>query len=234
MLIAASVSALVFASMIAFWEYDELKRYKQEKSAMEEQLGTYRQVLYVTTEKISKGSVLTEEKVYQEIRYSDMPQDSFMQEDAFGMTLAMDVAEGTCLTVNMLCETENNMREIFLSGIELPELFQAGDRVDVRIRYHTAEDYIVLADKILLKCNPESGMVLQLTEEEILLISSALADSKEYDGTQLYAVRYPEYAATETAKVNYVARQEILMLLGREKTEGESRTALEKRLLQKQ
>ena len=75
---------------------------------------------------------------------------------------------------------------------------------------------------------------LELTEEEILLLSSAVSDSDRYKNTKLYVVEYPEYKQVETSTANYIATMEILVQLGREKTEGESRKALERRLLQEQ
>ena len=75
---------------------------------------------------------------------------------------------------------------------------------------------------------------LDLAEEEILLLASAIADSGEYEATWLYAVRYPAYGESSATQGNYIANHDVLMLLEREKTEGESRTALEMRLLQEQ
>lgn len=222
----------VIAVSAALLEYYELKNCLLEKASLEEQLGSYRHMVYVAAEKLPKGTILTEEKLYQEIRYLDLPPSELLTEEAIGKAVAIDIPEGTCLTTAMLYTAESNVREIFLSEIEIPDYVESGDRVDIRIRYKNAEEYVVLADKILVKCDPGNGMVLELTEEELLLMSSAIADNVFYDGTKLYAVRYPEYEHTEVGTVNYIANQEILALLGREKTEGESRTALERRLMQ--
>ena len=76
------------------------------------------------------------------------------------------------------------------------------------------------------------GMVLRLTEEEILLLSSAVADKDCYKGTNLYAVKYPEQEQMEEGSVNYIPNKEILGMLGLENTKGVLRTALEWRLEQ--
>jgi len=86
----------------------------------------------------------------------------------------------------------------------------------------------------VVKCESGKGMILRLTEEEILLLSSAVSDSEIYSNTRLYAVEYPEFEQLEPGNVTYIANREILSQLGREKTEGENRSALELRLLQKQ
>jgi len=127
---------------------------------------------------------------------------------------------------------KEDVRQIFVSEAELAEHLVAGNRIDVRIRYDNAEDYLILSDKMLIKCEAESGMVLELSEEEILLLSSAIADGQRYEGTRIYAVSYPENQQLEAGTVTYIANENILRMLGRETTEGESRIALEQRLKQ--
>ena len=136
------------------------------------------------------------------------------------------------VTASPIPEGED-VRQIFVAEAELAEHLETGDRIDVRIRYCNAEDYLILSDKILVKCETESGMVLELSEEEILLLSSAISDSRVYEGTKLYAVEYPENQKSEAGVVTYIANKDILLMLGRETTEGESRIALEQRLEQK-
>ena len=64
------------------------------------------------------------------------------------------------------------------------------------------------------------------------MISSAITDTELFRKTKLYVVEYPEYAGEERSPVTYIANKDVLLLLKTEKTEGESRTALEQRLLQ--
>lgn len=213
--------------------YQKLEEYQMKLDIQERQLASYQRTVYMAVENLPKGTVITEETVCQEQRYMDVPQEVFISHEAFGMALNHDVTEGTCLTVSMLSNRGEKCREVFISEVELPEFFQTGDRVDVRIRYDNAEDYTVLTDKILVKYASSEGMVLELSEEEILLLSSAISDKKEYENTRLYVVKYPENKQQESGGVTYIAKREILKLLEREKTEGESRTALEERLLQK-
>lgn len=124
----------------------------------------------------------------------------------------------------------DNVREVFISEAELAGYLESGDRIDVRIRYSNAEDYLVLADKKMIKYGTGNGMVLGLSEEEILRLSSAISDCQRYDNTKLYAVAYPESIAVETGCVTYLTNRDIQRMLGTQTTEGESRIALEERL----
>ena len=234
MLCGIVIFVMVFSVSVIIFGYREMKKSLTEKKALEEQLDSYSHMVYVTVENLTKGSIISEENLNREVRYSDIPEEEFITEQNFGMALALDVGAGTCLTNNMLYNPGHSVREVFLSEVGIPEYLQTGDRVDIRIRYENAEDYTVLADKILVECESGGGMVLELTEEEILLLSSAITDTEKYSNTWLYAVKYPEYKAMDSSIVNYIANSEILALLGKEKTKGESRTALERRLLRNQ
>ena len=222
-----------FSCVLSVYEYDGWKKCQKSVSFLEEKLKAFERTVYVTTEKLPKGTVLTQEKLDKQIRYSDYSQDVFITEDDFGKALALDVAEGTCLMELMVCHSEDNVREFFLDAVEIPEHIQKGDRVDVRIRYGNAEEYVVLADKIILDCRIGYGMVLALTEEECLLISSAISDTREFSKTRMYIVEYPEYDQKEKGQSTYLANLDVLLQLGKEKTKGESRRALEQRLMQK-
>ena len=222
----------IVVSGIAYMEYGEIKEGLHRICLLEERLKSFQREVYVAKEKMSKGTVLTEENVYRDIRYSDQLQELFTTEEELGCSLALDIPEGTCITASMLCPVEENRREVYFSEVDVPEFIKAGDRVDIRIRYGNAEDYIVLADKIIRNGYSDSGIVLELIEEELLFLSSAIADAEYFGGTKLYAVRYPEYTLLEEGRVTYIPKKEVLAILGTEKTEGESRTALEKRLMQ--
>ena len=212
--------------------YLKLEECQNKLSILEQQLDSYQRTVYSAAGNLPEGTVITEDNVLWEIRYSDVPQEEFITQESFGMAVNFDVKEGTCLTREMLSGSYGACREVFVSEVDIPSFIQTGDRVDIRIRYGNAEDYTVLADKILVSCTPSEGMVMELSEEEILFLSSAVADKINYADTTLYAVKYPEYVQQETGNVTYIANREILKLLDREKTQGESRAALEERLLQ--
>ena len=143
-----------------------------------------------------------------------------------------DVKEGTCLMDVMLVDTAEYQREVFVSEIDIAEHLEINDRIDVRICFGNGEDYIVLADKLIVSIEKNQGMVLRMTEEEILMFSSAITDEKNYANVQLYAVKYPNQEQSISSSVSYIPKKEILSLLKIESTKGESRTALENRLLQ--
>ena len=220
--------------LFAAVEFILLVKCGKENEYLTEQVSVGMRNVYIAVEMLPKGSILTGDNVKPEVRYSDAPQSCFITEEDIGKELSVDVTEGMYLTKNMLLSAEGNRRDVFISDVEIPEDLQDGNRIDVRIRYPNAEDYSVLSDKILQKSSSGNGMMLKLTEEEILTLSSAIADKSSYSGVRLYAVGYPIFGHAEAGQVTYPVRKEILILLGKEDKEGDSRNALEKRLIQNQ
>ena len=220
----------VLSAAIAFLEVKEKKNSEALLKEAREQLDVYQKNVYVAAQKLPAGTVITKENIRLEVRYNDQAVADFISEEDIGKKVATDVAEGACLMDSMLFFKETDTRKVFVSEAELAEHVENGDRIDVRIRYGNAEDYVVISDHILTKGENSSGMVLELSEEEILLLSSAVADSHKYKQTKLYVVSYPEYQLFGKETATYIPNEEILRMLKTDNTE--ERIALEQRLEQ--
>ncbi|MCR5153369.1 MAG: hypothetical protein K6B75_00830 [Lachnospiraceae bacterium] len=118
--------------------------------------------------------------------------------------------------------------EYFTDQIEASGNISSGDLVEIRICYSNAEDYRVIAAKCLSFAGND-GMTFEMSEEEILVFSSALFDKRNYSGTRLYAVKCPE---TETGRLDnceYIPVKNILEIIDNTELQ-EKRTLLEERL----
>ncbi len=93
--------------------------------------------------------------------------------------------------------------------VEMPKNQQSGDWVDVRIRFANGEDYTVLTDVRVLSVY-EKACMLELKEEEILRLSSALVDQGSCEGSRLYAVTLP--TGQSASIVNYPLRSSLYAL----------------------
>lgn len=125
--------------------------------------------------------------------------------------------------------SQKEEREIWIAGQHLGEFIEAGTKIDLRITYANAEDYIVLSGKEVIAGNVNSGAILSLKESEILMLSSAIADIARFSKTKLYAVRYPELSE-EVSKPNYIPNHEVAQMLKLKAGQHDQRTALEGRL----
>lgn len=203
-----------------------------ELTLLRQQLTGVQNTVYMAAKDMQRGELATREKLYKAEYCSSQPADWFMTEKEIGKELRVEVKEGTPLLAAMFLEEEGNkQREVFLSSIRINEVMEAGDRVDVRIVYKNGEDYVVLSDKELLLCET-SGIVLLLSGEEIELLSSAMADEKQYPDTRLYTVRYPREKQTEKSAVTYLPNKAVAGLLGQQEEQLKLREKLEQRLAQ--
>ena len=106
------------------------------------------------------------------------------------------------------------VREIEYRFIELSFNISVGDYLDVRIRYPNGEDFIVASHKKLIALNEEKGsVILQVNEEEILMLSSAEYDLKQYGGTKVYAAICRDEPKSVFSIVDYVPSAKISKLL---------------------
>jgi len=203
-------------------QLDELRKQKE----------LFEKELYVATRDLRVGQVLTLEDVVLQVRYTDTERSNYLDTEDIGKILLTDVREGECLTKRMITDTKTDVREVVVNRIDLPVGLTEGDLVDLRISYGNAEDYVVLAKKLLVYCEEKKGIILRLEEKEILFLSSALHDCESYKDTQLYLVKYPEYRNMQGSDVNYIPNVAVLSMLHQD-TKIDKRKQLEQRLTER-
>lgn len=84
-----------------------------------------------------------------------------------------------------------DIRKQELNCIVLPSDLAEGEYIDVRLVLPNGVDYIVLAQKQVIDIENDT-IQLNLSEEEILLLDSAIVDSYLTAGSKLYAIKYSD------------------------------------------
>lgn len=103
-----------------------------------------------------------------------------------------------------------DLRSREFNMISLPSNLVEGDYIDIRILFPTGEDYLVVAGKEVVGtgANADSNSIfLELNEEEIVRVSSAIIESYISDGINVYATKYinPDEQLNNYVHVDYVA-----------------------------
>jgi len=97
--------------------------------------------------------------------------------------------------------------------ISISPVVSEGDFVDVRIRFDDGSDYVVASHKQIIALDRDKGsLVFSVSEEEILMLSSAEKDKKEYAGTKVYLTRYNMGEETVSI-VDYIPSTRIAELI---------------------
>ena len=178
-------------------------------------------------------SVLTRDvKSGEEITLSDFKKVKALKQSApsNGTTIALgekntakiDLKAGTILTEEMLnIDKEaiaNDIRIEEYNIISLPIDLVTDDYADIRLMLPTGQNYIVVSKK-QITVPVVDGMYsadtihMELSEDEILAMSSAIVESYIIPGSKLYATKYTEPGIQEAAEPTYIPRREVTSLI---------------------
>lgn len=110
-----------------------------------------------------------------------------------GMIAKYNIPGNVAVTSSMLADeiigTDVRIQEI--NSLVLPSDLAVNEFVDVRIKFPSGVEYIVLAQK-KIKDIINTTIKLDLSEEEILILNGSIVDSYINDGSKLYAVKYTD------------------------------------------
>lgn len=142
--------------------------------------------------------------------------------EAAGSRLMEDTEEGVRLTRDAVYQGEpvgRDMRIHKYTCIKLTEKMKKGDYVDIRISFANGADFVLLSKKQIQEIalpqeegSKEGVLWLNVSEEEILRLSSAVVDAFLNDGCSIYAVQYIQ-KSQEAAVVNYKVNDVVAQLI---------------------
>ena len=130
----------------------------------------------------------------------------------------VDMNANTVLTSSLVSRTAdivtNDLRKEEYNVISLPVDLEPGEYVDVRLMLPTGQNYVVVSKKKVTipvvngQYLPDT-IQMNLTEEEILILSSAIVENFKIKGSKLYATRYTEAGMQEAATMTYYPNNEV-------------------------
>lgn len=133
----------------------------------------------------------------------------------------VDLGKNTILTPGMYTaqsnKSEDDTRKVEFNVISLPSDLQQDESIDIRLRLPDGKDFIIISKKNA--SFPDQGtpsdnqIYLNLSESEISLMSSAIVESYEIQGSKLYATKYTDPGLQKEATPTYVPSQEIVQLI---------------------
>lgn len=179
--------------------------------------------LYVLTQDVTAGEELTAD-MFQTLRVQSSENLSAAQspakEDLLGKRLKISLAKGAALSTDILyegAEIADDERRVELRELELPQNLRENEFVDIRIVFPDGEDYLVIGHKRVYHMIRDdeggvSALQMRFLEEELLRYQAACVDTKTYQDTRLYAVRYTgEFQPA--AQVYYPVNRAVFRLL---------------------
>ena len=136
----------------------------------------------------------------------------------------VDLTPGTVLTTDLTYEDEPlapDVRTVEYNVLTLPSQLTTGEYIDIRLRTPDGRNLIVISHKEVTIPNiagvdSTNCIWIDLSEEEILMMSSAIVEAYKMNGAMLYATRYVEPGIQEAATITYVPNDETRALIERD------------------
>lgn len=133
----------------------------------------------------------------------------------------IDMNVNTVVTVEMLARGEllgDDVRRQEYNAIVLPVDLTTGDYVDIRVQFPNGQDFIVVSKKeveipVVEGIDSETTIWMNLSEEEILMLSCAMVEAYRIDGTRLYATKYTDPGMQEESVPTYPINAETFALV---------------------
>ena len=128
------------------------------------------------------------------IHNSTVPSGAYKSAGAVvGQVAKYNIARNSTAVSSMVSDKiiSQDMRIQEINALVLPTDLVVNDFIDIRLMYPSGVEYTVLAQKQVTKISGTT-IWMDMSEEDTLLLNSAIVDSYLTDGTKLYAVRYTD------------------------------------------
>ena len=119
-----------------------------------------------------------------------------------------------------------SLRYVEYNMITMPTTLDVGSFIDIRLRLPNGQDLIVVSKKEIANVYGQT-IGLNLTEDEILILNSAIVERYIITASELYMTTYVEPGTQTAAKYTYMPTSEVIALMNMdENIVAEARAAL--------
>lgn len=198
--------------MINLW-FNTSSEIKEEKMVEACKLANFVQANQVIQEK---------NLIVFKIPAAQIEEGNYQKDFFIGKRVKLDLKKGTILSESIVYSGEKIEKDIRIHNynyIKLTDKLRKGDYIDIRISFANGLDFIILSKKRIVDLTfsnsqeeIQNSLWLQVTEEEILRLSSAAVDAFLNEGCSIYAVQYVS-EVQEAAAINYPVNEMVGKLI---------------------
>lgn len=128
----------------------------------------------------------------------------------------VDMKKNTLITTDLLSQgtVKDDIRKQEYNVVVMPMDLVTGDYIDIRVMFPNGQDFVVVAKKEVEIPNvggtdSSDTLWVNLSEDEILHMSSAIVDAASLNGAKIYATKYTDPGIQEASTPNYVVRDAV-------------------------
>lgn len=162
---------------------------------------------------VLQGETITADMInLARVHVTTIPANAASQGGVVGRIAKYNIPKNVTVVSSMIADRilTQDVRTQQITAVLLPAKLTVGEYVDIRLQVPSGVEYIVLPQKQILDI-VGTTIWLNLSEDELLLLNSAIVDSYMTDGSKLYAVEYadPDTQISTDDAAAEVARKEI-------------------------
>lgn len=184
------------------WSLVTIKSY--ENGTNKKYLKNYTKSVAVLTRDVIQGEIITEDMLEEQpVHINTVPEGSLDKASVIGQTAKFNISAKVPITASMISSEilASDVRIQEINTVLMPSDLVEGDTIDIRLMYPNGTDYIVIAQKQVNKIY-DTTFWLYLSEDERLLLNSAIVDSYLNAGSKLYATVYADSDAQVKTSAN--------------------------------
>lgn len=203
-------------------------------------------IAYVLNQDVKSGQEVTSSMFKQITVYSSMLPNNYLDGaklqslnlqdengNAVPVVAKVDIPQNTVLTTALISRsdqlTTDATRYAEYNMLILPTTLAVGDFIDIRITFPNGQDFIVVSKKEV-KSILGNTIGIELSEQEILMLESAIVEAYIMSSTKMYVIQYVEPGNQAAAAETYTPTSEVVSLINNNPNiEQEAREALANR-----
>lgn len=157
-------------------------------------LDNYTTMVVTFNRDVRQGETITADMISMaRVHVTTVPSNVASQGGAVGQIAKYNIPKNVTVVNSMLSTSiiSQDVRTQQVTAVLLPAKLTVGEIIDIRLQVPSGIEYVVLPQKQVLDISGTT-IWLNLSEEELLLLNSAIVDSYYTEGSKLYAVEYAD------------------------------------------
>ena len=216
--------ALIIMAIVVVILFMRISNLNEENASLQTLQSTNTKTIYTLVDDVKSGETITLDMLVSTSVLAQINVDNYLSSADFfdeegnerewvaktdltgGSPILRDTAS---VSDDVLTDDERLME---FNMIVLPSELQNGDYIDVRFSLPDGSNDIVLSKKYVEQTTA-TGVWMKLSEDEILMINSAIVEAYQITGSRLYAVQYTEPGLQDAAIETFYPGYDILTLI---------------------
>jgi len=206
--LAVGVIGIIVTIIIA---NNTIKTY--EEGTNKDFLDNYTGTVVTFNRNVLQGETITADMINMaRVHVTTIPANAATEGGVIGKIAKYNIPSNVTVVSDMVSDKilTQDVRTQQVTAVLLPAKLTVGEYIDIRLQVPSGVEYIVLPQKQILDI-VGTTIWLNLSEDELLLLNSAIVDSYMTDGSKLYAVEYadPDTQISTDDAAAEVARKDI-------------------------